>query len=217
MNFMFDPRLLVFAGLATVLSMAPGTTTILVTRSVLIRGRNAGFTVILGGTLGVYVHAALSAFGLSFILLQSQVLFNAVKFLGACYLIFLGLQTLWRAFRKQSDLLSVLNNGDDSPDVGVHRKSFIEGLVTIVLSPEALVFYMAVIPQFIRPGESVLWKSFLLATIHALVRFLWYAAYTLFLARMLDWHKRPFVQKGIQLSRALFLILFGIRLALSKK
>jgi len=214
---MFDPRLLVFAGLATVLSMAPGATTILVTRSVITRGQNAGFSVILGGTLGVYGHAALSAFGLSFILLQSLMLFNLIKFLGACYLIFLGLQTIWRAFRRQSDLLSALNGENNSLNNQDGRKSFIEGLVTIVLSPEALVFYMAVIPQFIRPGESVLWKSFLLATIHALVRFIWYAAFTLFLARMLAWLKRPFVQKGIELSSGLFLILFGIRLALAKK
>jgi threonine/homoserine/homoserine lactone efflux protein len=211
-----SPQLLAYMGLVAALSITPGATTMLVARSVIERGRHAGFMVILGGSVGMLAHAALSGLGLSLILVQSALLFAVVKWLGALYLVFLGARSVWRAMRQPSDRLALL---DELSGVKSRagRDSFVEGLVTVVLSPEAAVFYLAVVPQFINPGESMLYKSFLLVGIHMVVRLIWYSILTIFVGRITVWLKRPRAQKGLELSSGALLILFGVRVAVAVK
>ncbi len=73
----------------------------LVLRNVLGRGSRAGFLTTLGICSGLFIHATLSALGLSLILVRSATAFEVVKFIGACYLIFLGLRSLWQLLRAR--------------------------------------------------------------------------------------------------------------------
>lgn len=207
------PQLLAFVGIVSALTITPGATTMLIARSVIERGRNAGFVVILGGSLGMFVHAALSGLGLSFILVQSATLFAVVKLLGAVYLVFLGGQSVWKALRQRSSNLASFHSQSAVIERKAGWNSFVEGLVTVILSPEAAVLYLAMVPQFIRPGESVLWKSFLLAGVHVIVRLFWYSILTVFLARITSVLRRPRAQQGLELSSGALLILFGVRVA----
>ena len=87
-----DPQLWAFLLVATLLAVTPGADTLLVVRNVLGRGRRAGLATIGGIAAGCVVHAVLSAVGVSLILVRSAEAFQLLKWGGAAYLIFLGIQ-----------------------------------------------------------------------------------------------------------------------------
>jgi len=212
-----DPRTFTFIGIVVALSITPGATTMLITRNVIAHGHKAGFIVVLGGCIGVFFHATLSALGLSFILVQSARLFETIKLLGALYLIFLGGQSIRRALRQKPNGPSSLNYRALALENKTGWKVFLEGFVTIMLSPETSVFYLAILPQFISFGESVLLKSFMLASIHAIVRLVWYSTLTVFLARITAMLKRPRVQQWLEITSGATLVFLGLKIAAARR
>jgi threonine/homoserine/homoserine lactone efflux protein len=189
----------------------------LIARNVITHGHKAGFIVVLGGCIGVFFHATFSALGLSLILVQSAKLFEIMKLLGALYLIFLGGQSIWRALRQKPDVPSSLNHRTFALENKPGWKVFLEGFVTIILSPETSVFYLAILPQFISVGESVLLKSFMLASIHAIVRLVWYSTLTVFLARITAMLKRPRVQQWLAMTSGAILVFLGLKIAAARR
>src|SRR5829696_2522565 len=143
---MIDSQVIAFAGIAALLTVTPGADTMLVIRSVMARGQRAGLMTTLGICCGLLVHGVLSGLGVSLILLRSAMLFEAVKLVGAGYLIHLGAKSLW-GLRRGLDAVE--------PPAGqtqaVHRRpwqSFVEGMLNNVLNPKVAVFYLAFLPQF---------------------------------------------------------------------
>jgi RhtB (resistance to homoserine/threonine) family protein len=214
---MIDSQILAFSGIAAILTITPGSDTILVMRSVLTRGRRAGLLTTFGICCGVFIHAVLSALGLSWILVRSSVAFEILKILGSCYLIFLGCQSLWQAFR---DIHHEQTNqtGDAGPaQRPAARKAFIEGMLNNVLNPKVAVFYLAFLPQFISPGDPVLAKSVLLAGIHFTMGIIWLSLVTFLLGRMRVFLSRPRVKRGLEAATGFVLIGFGLSLAAEKR
>ena len=211
------PQTFTFIGVVVALTIAPGATTMLITRSVIAHGHKAGFFVVLGGCVGVFVHATLSGLGLSLILVQSARLFEIIKWLGAIYLIFLGGQSIWRGLRKKPNDFSSLDHRTPAIKSKTERRSFSEGFVTIILSPETSVFYLAILPQFINFGESVLVKSLMLASIHAIVRLLWYSTLTVFLAKITALLKHPRVQQWLEITSGAVLVLLGLKIVTQRR
>ena len=213
---MFDSSMLTFTGIALLLTITPGADTMLVMRSVVARGQRAGLLTTIGICCGLFVHASLSAVGLSVILVRSAAAFELVKLVGAAYLIFLGIQSLWRVMHHQS------RGADDAPLERGHgtartkRRPFLEGLLTNVLNPKVAVFYLAFLPQFIRPGDPVLLKSVFLASIHFLLGLLWLSLVTLVLGRLRAVLTRPHIQQRLEAITGVILIAFGVRLALER-
>jgi threonine/homoserine/homoserine lactone efflux protein len=223
-----DGYLFAFVGIVAALTVTPGATTMLIARSVIARGQRAGFRIILGGSAGVYVHATLSALGLSLILVQSAQLFQAIKLFGAAYLIYLGVQSVRRGWRDRSSTDHragaihelPLQPGCCTPSHDKHGaggNSFNEGLITILLSPETSLFYLTILPPFIDPGDSVLVHSLSLATIHVLVRVAWYSLLTLFVGRMVTALRRPRVRQRLELASGIALIGLGIKVATARR
>lgn len=99
---MFDSQIITFTGIAALLTLTPGADTMLVVRNVLSRGKEAGILSTIGICSGLFVHATLSALGLSIILVESATAFEVVKWAGAGYLIYLGIQSLLK-IRKYND------------------------------------------------------------------------------------------------------------------
>ena len=213
---MFDSSMLTFTAIALLLTITPGADTMLVMRSVVARGQRAGLLTTIGICCGLFVHASLSAVGLSVILVRSAATFELVKVVGAAYLIFLGVQSLWRVMHHQS------RGADDAPLERGHgtartkRRPFLEGLLTNVLNPKVAVFYLAFLPQFIRPGDPVLLKSVFLASIHFLLGLLWLSLVTLVLGRLRAVLTRPHIQQRLEAITGVILIAFGVRLALER-
>src|SRR5688572_12485705 len=141
----------------------------LVLRNTLRGGRGDGWRTTLGICLGLLVHATLSSAGLSVILLRSATLFGVIKLLGAGYLVWLGLQSIMAAMRREAPA----PRPSVRPAVRSFGRPFREGLLTNVLNPKVAIFYLAFLPQFIAPADPVLAKSLLLASIHIAMGLVW--------------------------------------------
>jgi RhtB (resistance to homoserine/threonine) family protein len=207
---MLDARVLAFTGIAAIVTLTPGADTMLVVRSALARGRRAGLLTVLGVCTGLFIHATLSALGLSVVLVRSARAFEVVKLAGALYLGFLGLQALRSAARGAPI------EARTAARAGAHR-AYVEGLLTNVLNPKVAVFYLAFLPQFIGPGDPVLTKSILLASIHCVQGLVWLSLVTLFVARLRRVLAQPRVQRSLEVVTGLVFIAFGVRLAFSER
>lgn len=207
---MLDARLLAFAGIAALVTLTPGADTMLVVRSALLRGRRAGLLTTLGIGTGLFLHATLSALGLSVILVRSARAFEVVKLAGAAYLVFLGVQALRSAARGAPA-------GAPPEGRATARRAYVEGLLTNVLNPKVAVFYLAFLPQFIGPGDAVLARSLLLAGIHFVEGLVWLSLVTLFVARIRGVLARPRVARALESVTGLVFIGFGVKLALARR
>lgn len=207
---MIDARVLAFAGIAALVTVTPGADTMLVVRSALVRGRRAGLATVVGVGAGLFVHATLSALGLSAVLLRSARAFDAVKLAGACYLVVLGLLSLRSARRGGSP--AALPAGDAGA-----RRAFVEGLLNNVLNPKVAVFYLAFLPQFMSPGDAVLPRALLLAGIHFAEGVTWLALVAWSVARVRRALERPAVRRGLDAVCGLVFIGFGLKLAAARR
>ena len=186
-----DAMLLSFTLVAGLLTLTPGADTMLVLRNVLAGGRSSGIATTAGICSGLFVHATLSALGLSVILMSSVTAYEVVKMLGAAYLVYLGLKSLWLAARHSAPGPASGEKAANPPAARGTGRSYREGLLTNLLNPKVAIFYLAFLPQFILPGEPVLAKSLLMAGIHAAEGLLWLG----FLSLVLD-RGRTLIQTG---------------------
>ena len=214
---MVDPQVIAFTGIAALLTITPGADTMMILRSVFARGQKAGILTMIGICSGLFFHATLSALGLSLILVRSAAAFEIVKLLGACYLIFLGAQSLWRARSAASDTHFSLPANTVTRHKKENWKAFFEGTLTNLLNPKVAIFYLAFLPQFISPHDWIFGKSVLLASIHFTQGIIWYSILIFSLGRMRTLLVRPRVKQGLEALSGAILIAFGVRLALERR
>ncbi|XKE46416.1 LysE family translocator [Halomonas organivorans] len=197
----------------TLLSITPGVDTLLVIRNTARGGVRDGVATSLAICTGLFVHAAVSALGISLILLQSAWAFAALKLVGAGYLVWLGLASLGAVRRGQG--LPVAGLATERRQVPLWRP-LREGLLSNVLNPKTVVFYMAFLPQFIAPGDPALAKSLWLAGVHFLVANLWQIGVVLLVGRAGRWLARPAVSRWLNGVTGAVLVGFGAKLALTR-
>jgi threonine/homoserine/homoserine lactone efflux protein len=185
-----DPQLWAFLVVATLLAVTPGADTLLVARNVLGRGRTAGLATIAGIAAGCFVHATLSAVGVSLILVRSAEALHALKWGGAAYLILLGTLSIRGWWQADAVAAAAGRTGAG------RRRSFMEGLLTNALNPKVGLFYLAFLPQFIRPGDPVFARSLLLGALHVGIGIAWLSLLSVSLVRI-----RPLVESGIWRAR----------------
>lgn len=162
--------LLVFAVTEFLLSLTPGPAVFLVVS----QGMKAGFRPSLRGTLGILsgnaIYFALSALGLGALLMASATLFQIIKYLGAAYLIFIGVKMLIsKSETPNSDEPAALPNRS--------LRLFSQGLITQLSNPKAIVFFTALLPQFVTPGEWMFQQFIVLGLVSIAVEFPVLAAY----------------------------------------
>lgn len=206
---MVDPELAAFAVVAAIITVIPGADMALVARSVLTGGRRAGYVTSLGICTGLWVHAVASALGISALLVTSATLFSVVKLAGALYLVALGLSSLRRALIARTGAPPAFATVS-APNVG---RAFAQGLLSNLLNPKVALFYLTLLPQFVRPGDPVLARSLLLASIHVVIGLVWLVLYTYFLGRLGALMRRPRVQRVLEGVTGTVLIGLGARLA----
>ena len=210
---MFDhfPFLAAFLALAA-LTVTPGLDTVLVLRNAARGGVQAGVLTTLGICLGLFVHGTISALGLSLILLQSASLFGWMKFAGALFLIYLGSQSLLAAWR--GDALVVETSG--APQIS-GLKAFRDGLITNLLNPKLIVFYMLFLPQFVDPVHPALPQSLLVASIHFLLGMIWLSGLAFVVHGARRAFTRPMVSRILNGVAGLLLLGFGGQLAVFER
>ena len=210
---MLDPELVAFTLVATVVTIIPGADMALVARNVFTHGRRAGYVTSVGCCTGLWIHALASALGISTILMTSAALFSWVKLGGAFYLVMLGLLSLRRALGPDGDL-SVKPATSAATDT---RRAFLQGLLSNLLNPKVALFYVTLLPQFVRPDDPVLARSLLLASIHVLIGLGWLALYTYSLGGFNSVLHRPRVRRVLEGLTGVVLVGLGGRLAFERR
>ena len=210
---MLGSQVLAFTLIAAVMTAVPGADTMLVVRNVLRGGRRDGFFTSVGICSGLYVHALLSALGISVILLHSAAAFTVMKVAGACYLAWLGFNSLRSALRgERAVAAAAVARAAVTP-----ARCFREGFLTNILNPKVIAFYLALLPQFIGPGDPVLLKSLLLAAIHFAEGIAWFAVVSWIVDRSRQFFMKPDMRRWLDAICGTMLIGFGLRLAMQQR
>lgn len=154
-------HLLAFTLTAFALIVVPGPSVLFTVSRALALGRMAGVATVAGNTVGVYVQVVAVAFGIGTLVERSVMVFTIVKLGGAAYLIFLGIQ----AIRHRQKLAEMLGSRIEKKSVA---RVMADGFVVGIGNPKAIVFFAAVLPQFVdRPAGQVPQQMLLLGAIFA--------------------------------------------------
>lgn len=151
-------HLLLYVAAAFLLAITPGPGIFYVAARSLAGGRSEGIASSLGTGLGGMVHVVAGACGVSAIVLASADLFSVLKWIGAAYLVYLGIRALWAARREATDDFAL---GAPEPSNGP-AKAFREGILVEALNPKTAAFFLAFIPQFVDPAAGPIALQFLL-------------------------------------------------------
>ncbi|MEH6530970.1 MAG: LysE family translocator [Photobacterium frigidiphilum] len=197
----------------SILTITPGLDTVLVIRNTSRGGWKDGVTSSFGICSGLFVHATLSAVGISFILVQSAWLFQTVKIIGAAYLIYLGICSLRSGWKAGS--LGIVANQISDNQFNMKR-SFSEGFLSNVLNPKTAIFYLAFLPQFINPEGSAITQSFILAGIHFILAMVWQSSLAFVIERAKSWLAKPKTNQWLQSLTGCVMVGLGLQLLLSK-
>lgn len=204
----FSDNLIAFTFAATLLTLTPGLDTALILRTATVEGKRQALRAALGINAGCFLWGAAVAFGLGALIAVSELAFDILKYCGAAYLAWLGLNML---LRPRTSLSSVEGAQKKVPNW------FFKGLMGNVLNPKIGIFYVSFLPQFIPQGQPLIAWTFGLVSIHVVIGFLWsiiLIAATQPLAKVLRSEK---VITWMDRATGLIFVLFAARLAFSKR
>ena len=142
-----------FIATALALLAIPGPAVLYVVSRSIDQGRRAGLASVLGITSGTVVHVTLATVGLSSLVLASKIAFDAVRYVGAAYLVFLGVRRL------------LTRQAEEDPASRAPRSArdlYTQGLIVNLLNPKTIVFIFAFIPQFVDVNAGHVWLQIML-------------------------------------------------------
>ncbi|PAE18095.1 hypothetical protein CHH91_00895 [Virgibacillus sp. 7505] len=157
------------------LAATPGPDFLLMTRSTLSHGKGFGFITLLGNRCGLLIHISFALLGLSMILQESVILFTSIRLLGACYLIYLGIQKIIHLLRSKK------STHDSAAFTITKVQAFRMGFLSNFLNPKVSLFFLSIFPQFASTDQ--LQNPFLLIICFLLGNSAWYVG-TLLLVGM---------------------------------
>lgn len=194
----------------TILTLTPGFDTALVLCSAVAQGAKRASVTALGITLGCLVWGVAVGFGLGALLLASEMAYNLLKWLGAAWLLYLGLKLLLKPRQAAIDSQQpALQQG--------YLACFSRGLLGNLLNPKVGIFYVSFLPQFIPAGASVaLWCS-LMALAHMLLGLIWNAVLIGGSHYFAGHLRKPRVLKVMDRLTGCVFIGFAAKLALSRR
>lgn len=194
-----------FVPVAALLTLVPGAATVLVIRRAALSGRRAAFATTVGNEIGVLVWAVSAGLGLAAVVAASATLFDVIKLLGAAVLIVLGLRALLRG----SDVTAPSPAARD-------RSALRAGVLTSLANPKLAVFYVALFPQFVPRGDSILLASFAMGALLVVLDLVWYSALAALVARAAERFVARWLRRAERLCGTV-LVGLGVRLALEQR
>jgi threonine/homoserine/homoserine lactone efflux protein len=157
-------RLLAFAAMSFLLIVIPGPSVLFVVGRALAQGRRAALTTVVGSTLGAYVLVVVVALGVGSVVERSILVFTTLKLIGAAYLVYLGV----KAWRQRGSLHAALTG--DGPKQQGSLRTFWEGFAVGVANPKTIMFFAAVLPQFVDRGQGhVMGQMLLLGLVFSVI------------------------------------------------
>ncbi|TXS23015.1 LysE family translocator [Streptomyces sp. adm13(2018)] len=214
-----------FLGVVLVAYLVPGPDFLVVLRSAA-EHPSKGRAAAVGAQAGLCVHMLAAATGLAFIAARSAVVYDAIKLLGAAYLMYLGVRTVLatrRAARERSAEGVPPNPPEHGPEPenlaeveasgGRWRAGFTQGFLTNVLNPKAALFFLSILPQFVNGGGSMTGQIFFLGTLDVLIGVAYWYALVAAATRLRSLLARPKFRHRWELATGWLFIGIGIGVA----
>lgn len=199
-----------FSLAAALLVVLPGPDTLAVVRGMIRGGRSRAVWTALGGLVGLVIWVSITAAGLAAVLHASHEAYTVLKWAGAVYLLWLGVQS----FRSRT--LSPAAEGQPAAGLsaGLSRsfQGFGTGLATNLLNPKIGVLFVALLPGFVPAGQSVGATSLLLGGIYVAETALYVTVLIALSGRVVDWMARPHVRRRLDRLMGLVFVGFGAQL-----
>lgn len=203
-----------FTAVALMIVMVPGVDSLLVLKNTMVHGKKAGFFTMVGIIVALFVWTTLAVLGLATIISKSMVVFLAIKYAGAAYLVYLGIQS-WRA-KAQNMQLQEAATSKSNQIKNVSLSCMTQGITTDLLNPKTLLLYVTLMPQFIQPNFNVNSQLVVLAGILILLSIIWLGIVILIINGIRKWFMKPTVQGMFNKITGILLVGIGIRIATEK-
>ena len=199
----------------TVLTIMPGVDSMIVMKNTITYQKSAGRMTVLGILAGHFLWIVVSILGLAVIITNSPALFNIIKYLGAAYLIYIGVKSF---MSKTLVSTSALDNAEDKEmkSNGL-RSSYMNGFISNILNPKVLIFYITILPQFVAEDSEMsgVMQLIILAGIMLVISMTWFLLVVETVSYMKRWLHKPGFQSILAKGAGIIIILFGIRTAFS--
>jgi threonine/homoserine/homoserine lactone efflux protein len=195
-----------FTVAAILIVLLPGPDTLVVVRNLVRGGRSTAIRTVLGVLSGLAVWVVTAALGLSAVLRASHDAYLALRLIGACYLLYLGVQSL-------------RSRGDTAKEQPVRRRALIgtgytAGLATDLLNPKVGVFFVTFLPGFVPHGYSVGASSLILGAIFIVLTAIYFGVLLIVSGPVTRWMSTAHIRRRMDRATGLVLIGFGVRLAI---
>jgi len=155
-----DLTTLILFSIATItIVIIPGPNLIYIFSRSVGQRRTVGVMSVLGVDTGFLIHIAAMIIGLSALIMSSALIFNVIKYVGAVYLIYLGIQTLRGSTEHFLDQDSLYHHGNGKKDL---TQIFYQGTLTNVLNPKSAIFFLSFFPQFLNPATGRIYEQILI-------------------------------------------------------
>ncbi|KAA0768765.1 LysE family translocator [Bacillus sp. TE8-1] len=203
---------LLFIIMSICLIILPGPDTAMATKNTLVAGKVGGVKTVFGTCIALLIHTLAAVIGLSALIVKSALLFSIFKYVGALYLIYIGIKALLAVRNKENldtnDLS--LNNENE------HTSCFCQGFLTNLLNPKVAVFFLTFLPQFLNPNHNTFIQLLVMGLTYLVLTVIWFAFYIFLIDKISAFMKKPKTQRYIQGLTGVVLIGFGIKLAFEK-
>ncbi|MCC6082339.1 MULTISPECIES: LysE family translocator [Bacillus cereus group] len=203
---------LLFIIMSICLIILPGPDTAMATKNTLVAGKVGGVETVFGTCIALLIHTLAAIIGLSALIVKSALLFSIFKYVGALYLIYIGIKALLAVRNKE---------GIDTNDISLnnenkHTSCFRQGFLTNLLNPKIAVFFLTFLPQFLNPNHNTFIQLLVMGLTYLVLTAIWFAFYILLIDKISAFMKKPKTQRYIQGLTGIVLIGFGVKLAFEK-
>lgn len=203
-----------FITATVIFAMTPGIDTVFVLNRAIGYDKRIGSMAALGVASGVLVHTVLAAVGLAAIVAKSAMLFSLIKYLGAAYLLYLGVMAIYHAIKHPTQL--AIDAQAKAVPISAWQ-AYRSGLLTNVLNPKVALFFLAFFPQFIVPTQVDNAAAYLLlGVIYAIISAVWLVALAVLagsvLSRLLTSQK---AKRYMDIGSGVVFVLMGAKVAVS--
>jgi len=212
MEYVTGP-LLAFLGISVLVIATPGPDTAVTIRNTLLGGRAGGIATAIGVATGQVIWALATSAGIVALLVASEPLFLAVKYAGAAYLMWLGIQSLRAAFRPTNHVAAQMPAARPLAP----RAAFGQGVVSDLGNPKMAAFFTSLLPQFAPPGDTSFAGLAALGLLFSLMTLLWLVGYALAIARVGNVLRRPAIRRALEGLTGATLIGLGLKLATEER
>jgi len=203
---------LLFIIMSICLIILPGPDTAMATKNTLVAGKVGGVKTVFGTCIALLIHTLAAVIGLSALIVKSALLFSIFKYVGALYLIYIGIKALLAVKNKEGVNTNDVSINNDKE----HTSCFRQGFLTNLLNPKIAVFFLTFLPQFLNPSHNTFIQLLVMGLTYLVLTIIWFAFYIFLIDKISAFMKKPKTQRYIQGLTGIVLIGFGIKLALEK-